>query len=82
MANRAEPFSASGVVLTADEADEVSGVVVKGFTSVTVHNGADATGTIVLHAPGPGTYSLNTPVECNQGVYVECGGAGSGSVLV
>lgn len=82
MASRAEPFAGTGQVVPAEESDEISGLVVKGFTSVFVHNGTDNTGTLVLAAPGPGTYSLNSPVECDKGVFVECAGAGSGSVLV
>lgn len=81
MSLRAHKFTAAGQVVPADEADTVSGVVVVGFTSVTVHNGTDATGDPVLVANGPGSVFSPQPIHCDKGIYVETAGAGSGSVL-
>lgn len=80
MATRARKFTASGVVVPAGEEDEVFAVVSKGFTSVTVYNGVNNTGDPVLVLTAPGSFSLNTPVRCDKGIYVEVAGAGSGTV--
>ena len=82
MALRTRPFTASGQVVAADEADSVSGLSFIGFTAVTVYDGTDATGNVVIAATAPGTVSLNEAVFCEKGVYVAVTGTGHGSVLV
>lgn len=83
MATKSVPFTASGVLETALEEDEVMGLVYTGFTSVTVYNGGDNTGDVIL-AGGTGPQSIlsNFPIKADQGVFVEVAGDGSGSVLV
>lgn len=82
MAMRTRPFTATGQVIAADEADAVKGLVFTGFTAVTVYDGVDATGNVVLAATAPGSYSYNEGVFCEKGVYVVVAGVGKGSILV
>lgn len=80
MALRATAFTASGVLASPDQDASVSGLTIKGFTSATVYNGADATGDPVLHLAGPGTVCSNLPIRCDKGIYVQVAGTGSGTV--
>lgn len=83
MASRVEPFTSSGLLLDADQADEVIGVVYTGFDSVTVFDGTDNTGKVVLAGgTGPQSILANEAIECEAGVYVEVAGTGQGSLLV
>lgn len=82
MAMRTRPFTAGGQIIAADEADSIKGVVFTGFTAVTVYDGTDATGNVVLAATAPGTYSYNEAVFCEKGVFVVVAGSGKGSILV
>lgn len=81
MAARAEKFTGTTQLRTADEAEEIIGLVVVGFTNVVVYDGTDNTGTPVL-AGGPGSWLANEPIVCERGIHVECSGVGSGSVLI
>lgn len=74
----ARPFTASGQIRTGET--EVTGLVFKGFTAVTVYDGTDNTGKVVVHASAAGTYTV-PQVRCDVGVYVEVTGAGKGSLL-
>jgi len=78
IASPGEPDTGSGT--TSDE--ELMGFAFKGFTSVTVYDGTDASGKVVAYGPGPGTFSWNEPIRFDVGVYVGTAGAGSGSLWV
>lgn len=81
MALRAIPFTVSAKIADADQAVTISGLTAgAGITSVIVHNSVDNTGDVVLYATGPGTISLNTPIRCDKGIYVEVAGSGKGTV--
>lgn len=81
MSARAVRFSVSAIVSPADEDNEVWGVTLKTGTSVTVYNGTSNTGVPIIALTAPGTISLNNPIRCDKGVYVEvAGGTPSGSV--
>lgn len=83
MAARTRKFTASEILLAADPANEISGLAYKGFTSVTVYNGTDNTGTVVFAGgAAPQTILANGPIRCEAGVYIEAAGTGSGSVHV
>lgn len=83
MAAQSRPFTASGQIEVADQSDEFWGLVYTGFTAVTVHDGTDNTGPVLL-AGGAGPLSLlsNFPIKAAHGLYVEAAGVGNGSVLV
>lgn len=83
MSARARAFTASVALVAADESVEIVGLSYKGFTSVNVYDGTDNTGALVLAAgAAPQTVSLNTPVICEKGVYVEIAGTGKGSIYI
>lgn len=82
MAMRTRPFTAGGLILAADEANAVKGLVFTGFTAVTIYDGTSAAGNLVLAATAPGTYSYNEGVTCEAGVFVVVAGTGKGSILV
>lgn len=83
MAIDAKPFTASIALVAPEEGDAIMGVVYTGFTAVTVHEGVDNTGTVLL-AGGAGPLSIlcNQPIDARGGVYVEVTGSGKGSVLI
>lgn len=60
--------------------EQLVGIAYNGFTKVVVHNGEDATGDVVAVCGGAGTYSWSYEVNCEDGLYLECTGSGSGSV--
>lgn len=83
MGARAKPFTASGILQTPDQADDVWGVAYTGFTSVTVYDGQDATGKVIIAGgAGPATIVLNYQATTEAGIYVAVAGTGKGSLLV
>lgn len=83
MGARAKSFTASGILLTPDQADDVWGVAYTGFTAVTVYDGQDATGKVLIAGgAGPVTIVLNYQATAEGGVYVAVTGTGKGSLLV
>lgn len=76
------PFTANGVLTTSlsGQQEMVCGMSFKGFTSVTVYNGQDNTGEVVLFASAPGVWSCEWELFCENGVYVEVVGSGKGTV--
>lgn len=62
--------------------DELVGFAFKGFTSVEIHDGTDATGTLVAFASGPGTFSWNESIRFSKGVWIVVAGTGSGSIWI
>lgn len=75
------PFTGSGQI-EAGNPVEVAGVAYTGFTQVVLHNGTDATGPIVAVCGGQGTYGWNYEILCDQGLYIEASGSGSGTVWI
>lgn len=60
--------------------EQIVGLAFQGFTKVVVHNGADASGDVVAVCTAPGTYSWSYELNCNNGLFLECTGTGSGTV--
>lgn len=79
-AHTATDADSQATIQVAAQQEQVVGIAYKGFTQVVVHNGKDATGDVVAVCGGPGTYSWNYELNCQLGLYLECTGAGSGSV--
>ena len=77
-----EGFTASGVVSSSVSGQQEMpvGLSFRGFTSVSVYNGTDNTGELVIFAPAPGTYSLSYELYCEHGCYVEVAGTGKGTL--
>lgn len=62
------------------EVELVVGLAFTGFTKVIAHNGSDVSGDIVAVCDGEGTYGWNYELACPDGLYLECIGAGRGTV--
>lgn len=62
------------------EQEQIVGLAYQGFTAVIVHNGSDADGDVVAVCGDPGTYSWNYELSCENGLFLECTGTGSGTV--
>lgn len=82
MAVESLPFTANAQIVAPLEGDAIMGVVYTGFTAVTVYDGVDNTGNVLL-AGGAGPQSIlsNFPIDARRGVYVVVAGAGKGSIL-
>lgn len=70
----------AGLIDVPAQSQRVAGVAYVGFTKVIGYNGVDNTGDVVFVGGGPGTYSFSYEVNCNQGLYIEVTGVGSGTV--
>lgn len=71
----------SGVVIAIGaQQEQVVGLAYEGFTQVVIHNGVDATGDVVSVSGGPGVYGWNYELNCENGIYLECTGTGTGTV--
>ena len=62
--------------------DEITGFAFSGFTSVSIFDGTDATGTLVAFSSAPGTTSWNESIRLTKGVWIVVAGAGKGSIWV
>lgn len=76
VAGQLEPSASLGKLPT-----YLMGIVQASAGSVIVHDGLDATGTVVLVSNAMGTVGLNDAVACHTGVFVVLVGGATGSLL-
>lgn len=62
------------------QVEQIVGLAFTGFTKVIAHNGSDASGDVVAVCVGEGSYGWNYELACPDGLYLECTGAGRGTV--